>query len=181
MKKAIVSIFAIVGVLFLGGFGIDSMATVPGYAVVFLDDDAKTYFAPQCAEEWQHRPGTGRHARRSTVAEATRLGYKSDAPCRETGAFAEDDRSLSGLLLVKLGILPPYVHWWDKGYRTEAGNVDPVGEQSLNPVQTVFGYLEWIVGLLLGLYYLAIPAAIVIAIVFGLGSAILQRVRRRRT
>jgi hypothetical protein len=51
--------------------------------------------------------------------DARQLQYKPDAACRETGAFAPDDRSLTGQLLVKLGVLSPLQHWWDAPYRNE--------------------------------------------------------------
>ena len=97
---------------------------MPGYAPVYLDDIAKTYIALPCMKEWQNRQSeTLALVRLSKVSEAYKLKYKPDEVCRETGAFSEDDRSLTGLLLVKLGFLPPIRHWWDAPYRTEKGEV----------------------------------------------------------
>jgi hypothetical protein len=110
------------------GFGIKSSVEMPGYAVVLVDDEAKTYIAQSCLDEWQHRPSeTTTILRRTTAGEAYHAKYKPDAICKETGAFYEDDRSLSGQLLMKLGVLGPVQHWWDMPYRTEEGIVYPKG------------------------------------------------------
>jgi hypothetical protein len=113
-----------VGLLFGAGFGISSMEMAPSYAVTFVDDATKTYITLPCLREWQSRRGdTLALARRSTLGEAVGLGYKSDEKCRGAGGLYEDGRSLSGLLLVKVGILAPVRHWWDAPYRTEDGAV----------------------------------------------------------
>jgi hypothetical protein len=56
--------------------------------------------------------------------------YAPDYDCRETGAFSQEGYSLTGLLLVKVGVLPPANHWWDRPYRTEDGVVWPAGERA---------------------------------------------------
>jgi len=97
---------------------------MPDYAAVYLDDVAKTYVALPCLKEWQNRRNqTLAMLRLNRASEAYALKYEPDEVCRETGAFSEDDRSLIGLLLVKLGILAPIQHWWDAPYRTEQGVV----------------------------------------------------------
>lgn len=111
--------------LFLG-LGVVSSVPMPGYAVVMLDDAAKTFIAPFCLAEWQRRPSdTVGFLRRGTAGEAYGLRYKPDEACRQSGAFVDDDRSLTGHLFVKLGILGPAQHWWDAPYQTEAGVVYP--------------------------------------------------------
>jgi hypothetical protein len=122
--KAIRTAFAVAAALLLLGFAIGSNVPMPGYAAVYLDDDAKAYIALPCLSEWQQRPSQRlAFLRLSTASEAIRLGYKSDTVCRERGTFMEDDRSLSGLLLVKFGILSPVRHWWDRPYHSEDGKV----------------------------------------------------------
>ncbi|MCK4945973.1 MAG: hypothetical protein KAS59_06900, partial [Alphaproteobacteria bacterium] len=49
--------------------------------------------------------------------------YQSDSDCREAEGYFSKALSLSGMLLVKLGILVPKQHWWDQPYRTETGAV----------------------------------------------------------
>jgi hypothetical protein len=114
----------VVGLLLLAGLGIGSNASMPGYAAVYLDDEAKNYVALPCIGEWERRSGEKFAAvRLAKVSEARQLGYEPDAVCRESGAFAPHDRSLTGHLLVKLGVLSPIQHWWDVPYRTEEGKV----------------------------------------------------------
>jgi hypothetical protein len=113
-----------VGALLAIGFGVGSVVLVPPYALVFINDASKTYIALPCMDEWQHRATQVVDVvRRGTVGDAIKLGYKKDDSCREAGGFQEDGRSLSGLFLERVGILPPLEHWWDKPYRTEDGKV----------------------------------------------------------
>jgi hypothetical protein len=106
------------------GFGVGSIDPMPFYAVVFLDATNKTFIALPCVNEWRSRPTqTIDVVRRGTAGEAYKLGYKMDNECREAGGYSEDGRSLTGLVLVRLGILSPLVHWWDRPYRTEDGTV----------------------------------------------------------
>ncbi len=110
--------------LFMVGFGIGSIDPMPYYAVIFLDDTSKTFIALPCIEEWRSRPTqTVDIVRRGTAGEARSLGYKPDDKCREAGGYSEGGRSLTGLMLVRLGVLGPLTHWWDKPYRTEDGTV----------------------------------------------------------
>jgi hypothetical protein len=113
-------------VLLFLGLGIGSNTFMPGYAAVYVDDEAKIYVALPCVDEWRRRAERKiAMARLTKASEAYRLGYKPDAMCRESGAFAPDDRSFTGSLLVKLGFLSPLTHWWDMPYRTEEGIVYP--------------------------------------------------------
>jgi hypothetical protein len=109
------------GVLMLG-FSVESSVLMPGYAAVYIDPIAHTYIALPCIEEWRTRSGsTIEIVTLGTADEARRMHYKMDEDCRNAGAFVDDDRSLSGLLLVKIGVLPPLQHWWDRPFRTEDG------------------------------------------------------------
>lgn len=104
-----------VGFLLFIGLGIETTVTLPPYALVFLDDQAKTYIAAPCLNEWLQRPGEHYSlARRSTSSEAQRLHYAPDDKCREAGGYIDDGPSLTGLLLIKLGILPAKKYWWDE-------------------------------------------------------------------
>lgn len=115
---------ATVAAMAIIGLGIGSIDPMPSYAVVFLDDTNKTFIALPCIDEWRSRPTqTVDLVRRGTAAEAGKLGYKVDAKCRDAGGYSEDGRSLLGLMLVRLGVLSPLTHWWDKPYRTEDGTI----------------------------------------------------------
>jgi hypothetical protein len=120
MKKVATAALGIAALLLLIGFVVGSDDTMPPYAVAFLDDTNKTFIALPCVEEWKSRKTrTVDMIRRSTASEARRLGYKVDEECRDAGGYVAECRSLAGLILVWLGVLPPLVHWWDRPYRTE--------------------------------------------------------------
>ena len=108
--------------LFCFGFVIESSQSIPGYALVFLDDTTKTYISWPCVEAWKRR-ANGDVSRRSTASEAWRLGYKMDEDCRDASGFIDAERSPSGMLLQSIGILPPITHWWDEPYQTDDGAV----------------------------------------------------------
>jgi hypothetical protein len=123
MKFPSVALATLVAIAMIG-FSIGSIDLMPPYAVVFLDDTNKTFIALPCIDEWRSRPTqTVDLVRRGTAAEAGKLGYKVDAKCRDAGGYSEDGRSLTGLVLVRLGVLSPLTHWWDKPYRAEDGTV----------------------------------------------------------
>ena len=98
---------ALIGVLLFIGLGIGSSKGMPENAQVYVNDTTKTYVAPPCIK-------TEKGLRRITVGEARKLGYGPDARCRDEGAFLQDDRSLTGMLLQKIGVLRPIPSRWNK-------------------------------------------------------------------
>ena len=122
--KFVKGALGIAGFIVLIGLGIGTIDLMPNYAVVFLDDTEKTFIALPCIDEWRSRPTkTADIVKRSTAGEAGMLGYKTDKECREAGGYSAEGRSLTGLMLVRLGVLAPLTQWWDKPYRTEDGTV----------------------------------------------------------
>ncbi len=109
--------------LFSAGFVIKTGSTpMPGDAIVFADDAAKTYYAPSCVDAWLSHPAqTPEALRGAPLREMHARGYSPDAQCRRAGAFAASGRSLSGMLLQKAGFLGVKKQWWEKTYRTENG------------------------------------------------------------
>ena len=99
------SMIVLIALLCLGFF-IGSSRGMPEYAHVFVDDKARTYFAPACVER---RPGL----RFTTAREARNLKYRPDRKCKNEGGFIQDDRSLTGHLLQKIGILKPIPSRWN--------------------------------------------------------------------
>ena len=88
---------------FMAGFYIVPTRTMPDNALVFLDDQEKTYFSPICAEaEKDKRPW-----RQARAAEARQLNYEPDKSCQGAAGFRQDCRSMSGNLIERLGMLPP--------------------------------------------------------------------------
>jgi hypothetical protein len=112
--KAVLSgVAALLVVALFAGTGITSMKVMPDYAPVYLDDASKTYFAAPCVLEWE-RPDINANALRlSTANEARSLKYKPDHTCRNTGIMAIEDRSLTGQLFERIGLLAPNTPWWD--------------------------------------------------------------------
>jgi hypothetical protein len=94
-------------VAFWGGFGIAITQTMPDHAIVLLDDKNHTYLSPMYAEAKKSQ------FRVATAAEAHKLKYQPDNKCRNEDGFIQEDRSLSGYLLVRLGILPPLPSRWN--------------------------------------------------------------------
>ena len=108
------------------GAGIGTAQLTPNYTAVYLDDNAKTYIALPCFAEWQQRPSDKvALLRLAKASDAWQLRYEGDKTCREAGGFTADGNSMTGLLLVRPGIITPPVYWWDMPYRTEHGVVYP--------------------------------------------------------
>lgn len=110
MKKISLAVrFAVVllGVLLLIGLGIQSSKTTPDHAIVHVNDASKTYSAPLCTQ-------TKGKLRIATAAQARKMGYSPDPECRDQGWFVQDDRSLTGMLLQKIGFLKPLPSRWNK-------------------------------------------------------------------
>jgi hypothetical protein len=124
LLNIITAALATIATLFCIGFSIGSNSSMPDYARVYIDDDAKTYLALPCLAEWQSRKSdTIALLRLGTAAESRKLNYQPDKNCRDTGAFFGEDSSLSKNFLIRLGILQPIREWWDGPYRNELGEV----------------------------------------------------------
>jgi hypothetical protein len=93
-------------VLFGLGFGFAPSTDAPPHALVQVDAASKTYFAPPC-RQISSRLGL------TTIENARRLGFSPDAHCLEIGGFAQMDRSLSGQLLEKVGLISPLRSRWN--------------------------------------------------------------------
>jgi hypothetical protein len=92
---------------FLAGFCLTPTRTMPDNAVVLLDDQSRTYVSPGCAnqEKKDYRP--------SRAAEAQKLHYEPDKTCQDSGGFRQEQRSMSGNFLVRIGLLPPLPSRWN--------------------------------------------------------------------
>ena len=95
--------------LFFIGFGVGVSKSPPKQAVVFVDSDEKTYFAPHCVKTLDERATLIE----STIGKVYKLKFNPDQKCQDTGAFLQEARSLSGQLLVKIGILKPLKSRWN--------------------------------------------------------------------
>jgi hypothetical protein len=101
--------FAVIMLLctLLAGFFIVPTRDMPDNAVVLLDDQTRTYLSPACAQQDK------REYRRATAAEARKLNYKPDKKCQAAGGFSQDQRSLSGNFMARLGMLAPLPSRWN--------------------------------------------------------------------
>ena len=91
----------------LAGFFLVPTLAMPDHAIVLLNDQNHTYVAPSCAdrEKKDYRP--------ARAAEARKLSYEPDKQCQAKGGFNQDGRSITGNLLVRLGLLPPLPSRWN--------------------------------------------------------------------
>jgi hypothetical protein len=101
--------FAVIMLLctLLAGFFIVPTRDMPDNAVVLLDDQTRTYVSPGCANQGK------REYRQATAAEARKLHYAPDKKCQDAGGFSQDNRSLSGNLMARMGMLPPLPSRWN--------------------------------------------------------------------
>ena len=99
--------FIILICTFLAGFFFVPSREMPDNAIVLLDEQNHTYLSPRCAqkEKREYRP--------ARAAEARQSKYEPDKPCRDEGGFRQNTRSITGNLLVRLGMLPPLPSRWN--------------------------------------------------------------------
>jgi hypothetical protein len=94
---------------FFIGFGVGVSKSPPKHAIVFVDSTEKAYFAPPCVKALDKRTTLIE----STIEKIYNLKLNPNPECLDTGAFLQDARSLSGQLLVKIGILKPLKSRWN--------------------------------------------------------------------
>ena len=92
--------------LFLIGLGISSTKTMPKNTIILLDHTNKQFLAPACVLDPSYYSV-------ATVHEAHELNYHANPNCRDQGAFGQEGRSLSGIMLEKLGLLSPLQSRWN--------------------------------------------------------------------
>jgi len=97
----------IVGVAAYIGYGVKSLHHASPYAIVFVDEESRRYFAPFCVS------GMDRDRMvKMSLGEAQDRSFVPDDGCRNTGAFVQEGRSLTGNVLQRLGILGPIESRW---------------------------------------------------------------------
>lgn len=96
--------------LFLGS-GIGSEKCIPDNAIVYADDSKMIYYSVPEKES-----NNIENVRKTTIQEVHDLKYSSDESSKEHGDFISEGRSLTGIIMEKVGILstiPP--RWNDDG------------------------------------------------------------------
>lgn len=99
-------------VLVVFGFFVGSAKPAPSNAVFFADDSAHEYLSPPCLVEQgaDTAPSTRyREVRRRELP----AGYRPNAECRDDGGFLQEDRSLTGHALQRLGVLDSLRSRWN--------------------------------------------------------------------
>lgn len=136
LAKAGVAIRGIcIGVVALAflGFGVSSDRSMPRNARVYIDPERNVYLAPPCLEltdaQRTRFADLARSARSyrdsmsalvrvtglfpAVAAEVHDLQLRPEPRCRESGAFFEEGRSLTGAVLERLGMLGPKPSRWN--------------------------------------------------------------------
>ena len=121
IKKDIIAI--LVGILiFILLFG--SVYTVkipaPDFAVVYVDQEKKIYYAPPYVDKLSKPAGPAqtnidvKKLKASTIKEMRDLKYTPDGDSREKGYFVQNYRSFTGYLMEKAGLAKPLPSRWNK-------------------------------------------------------------------
>lgn len=106
LKKLGIIIGAILVIFLIMGFYINTELGMPPNAILFLNDQNKTYLSPPCVQDQQ-----GLHL--STHEENDKLNYRPDPTCRDQHGFTQDGRNLIGIFLEKIGLLEPIQNRWN--------------------------------------------------------------------
>lgn len=88
-------------VLFIGGFVIGSVGPIPSNAIVYIDEKSNTYYSPLSLDQ---NKVTELNLKRATLK--TTHGSEPNEDDKQNGYFQQEGRSLSGMLLEKIGVLP---------------------------------------------------------------------------
>ena len=88
--------------------GISTLVGAPGYAVAWVNDSSREYFAPPCLASTEG-------LRKTTMGDARAAGYRPNRDCvNAVGGYNQDGRSLLGSFMEKTGVLPPLESRWGR-------------------------------------------------------------------
>jgi len=123
-QAVVVALIALIALLLLS-FGIGSSVSAPPNAVMYLDEQSLRYYSPPCLAALGLNPNrmlrtTDAEMSRRWVAGGGLRGQLRAAPeCAdspnghdEAGGFVQHGRSLGGMFLQKLGLIPPLESRW---------------------------------------------------------------------
>jgi hypothetical protein len=107
-------VIASLALIAIGGTCIGSVATIPNYAPVVVDDESKTVLAYQCIADWVNRiPVPVGKLRPSTIGSAFLPGYSYDEDCNNTGVFFPDGPNLTEEVLIHFKLMSKPTYWWN--------------------------------------------------------------------
>lgn len=102
LKSLLIFLIVLIGI----GYYIEIIPNMPEHALLYIDDNTHTYFAPPCVNDLKKY-------RSCTAAVAYRLKYKPDPKCRDKGGFIQEGRSLIGYILERIGVINPLPSRWN--------------------------------------------------------------------
>ena len=109
------SIFAIILLsLFIIGWGIQVVKTMPEYANVYVDHEKKVYYAPTYIREMRYKNNNNISFHRlklTTAKKASNLGYEPDYDCREKEYFVDGDKNIITDYLEEIGVIKKVSRW----------------------------------------------------------------------
>ena len=98
--KYLIAIFLLV---FVGGFFIGTVGSVPSNAIVYVNEKTNEFYSPLSLSQSKV---TELNLKHSTFANAKTYGYKMNEDDKQNGYFQQEGRSLTGTFLEKVGLLP---------------------------------------------------------------------------
>ncbi len=116
MERLYFAIALVVGFIFifsLLGRSINITATVPDYAIVYVDEQNQVYYAPPYILGNKYPPALDPEILTAyTVADSNTSNFQPDQECIELGYFKEQD-TLTHLIMVKFGLAEPKQSRWN--------------------------------------------------------------------
>ena len=109
-KNIFITIKLIAGLLMallIFGFAVQTSKSMPPNAILYVYDYRKIYFAPPCLKSCDSY-------RLTTAKEVRELGYNPDKECQDRVGFHQSDRSLTGHLFQRIGLLKPLPSRWNE-------------------------------------------------------------------
>jgi len=104
-KNIFISFKLIAGLLvssMIFGFAAQTSKSMPSNAILYVNDYKKIYFTPKCLKSCDSY-----RFRLTTAKEARELGYSPDKECQDGVGFHQPDRSFTGHLFQRIGLLKP--------------------------------------------------------------------------
>jgi hypothetical protein len=117
--KKVIPYAGIVVILIIIGFQIKPITGSPDNALLFFNDETKEYYAPPCLMEIGYNDiesiyNFGRlNNIRVAIHKDVVSPYKPNVECRDNSGFFQEERSLSGMLLEKIGLFSKTKSRWN--------------------------------------------------------------------
>jgi hypothetical protein len=113
IKKNITAAAKMAGILFVLGFGFHTSKYAPDHALVYVTPETN-FFYPAIPEYAEFMKQNEYDYKAITLKEAHKYNKIIDRDAKERGYFFQEGRSVSGLLLEYIGLLPKQKSRWDE-------------------------------------------------------------------